>query len=62
MHFVVSGQLVAEYPRAKDRKVEIQLIHEYEPPPDAINFLLAARDSLSEYGIGLTFCGLPPGY
>lgn len=62
VNFVVSGQLVADYPRAKDRRVEIQLIHEHEPTPDAINFLLGARESLKEYGISLTFGGLPPDY
>ncbi|HQR44974.1 MAG TPA: hypothetical protein PLB02_01990 [Thermoanaerobaculia bacterium] len=62
LHFVLEGQLLEDYPSARNRRVRIEVIHKFEPHAEALEFLSKARVAIAEHGIELAHKSLPSGY
>lgn len=55
VHAVETGQLVAAYPKAAGRRVQIDIIGQYPLTPAAAEYLNTMRSQLAPVGIGLTY-------
>jgi hypothetical protein len=60
--FIEGGQLLEAYPDALARGVEIRVVYQEKPPPEAERFLAAADTALQERGISLSHGPLPDGF
>lgn len=54
IHYISSGQLLSDFPRARNKIVRIDLISMHEIPPAGQTFLDAIVQSLLEMGVALS--------
>ena len=44
--FIEGGQILSAYPQSKGRKLVIEVVFQFQPPPDALHFLEHVRSSV----------------
>ena len=62
LHFVLEGQLLEDYPSARNRKIRIEVVHKHRPHTEALAFLSKARAAIVAQGIEFVHRSLPEGY
>src|SRR5213592_4432253 len=61
LDFIESGQLLQQYPKAKDRRVVIDIVMQYEPVSEARDFLTYTASIVADAGMTLSFRVAPVG-
>lgn len=62
VEFVRSGQLLENYPSARGRGVEIEIILKHSPDKDGQRLLDKAREAIVAAGLEFSYKTLPRGY
>lgn len=58
--FIESGQILGQYPDARERGAQIELVCKYPPTPGAVGFLNAMRQAVERRGITFAQAVLRP--
>ena len=59
VRFIESGELLEQYPDARDRKPQIMVVFKHPPSDDALRFLERVSGVLAEAGIQFRYETLP---